>query len=100
MGQHFSATPFASRSGAILIVGIATFSIGLIGGFVSGLRSERVEHEREAHRSKYAVEQAGHEQRDLERRILDLESQLSASREEAEKWRAMKPDAAVQNTRK
>lgn len=101
MGRHYSPSPrVPSRFGLVLTIGVAAFSMGLVGGFISGMHSERMEHERELQRSKFAVERSGLQQRELERRIGDLESRLSAGREDPEKWRAMKSVDAVQNTRK
>jgi hypothetical protein len=101
MGYPFSPSPrVPTRFGFALIIGVATFSVGLAGGFISGIHSERMERERIAQRSKFAVERANLQQRELERRINDLESQLSANREDVEKWRTMKNADAVLNTRK
>lgn len=101
MGYHFSPTPRVSaRLGLVLAIGVAAFSVGLAGGFISGMRSERMEHEREVQRSKYAVERAGRQQRELERRIAELESQLSAAKEDPEKWQGLKIGDSVQNSGK
>ena len=101
MGHHHSPSPLVpSRFGLVLTFCVAAFSVGLVGGFISGMRSERMEYEREAQRSKFAAERSGLQQRELSKRIGELELQLTASKDDAEKWRAMKTVNVVQPTGK
>lgn len=101
MGYPFSPSPrVTSRFGLVLAISVAAFSMGLVGGFISGMQSARMEHLREAQRSKFAVERAGMQQRELEKRISELESQIAAGKDDSEKWRTTKAINAVPSTGK